>query len=294
MEGSPDPLEYQLDPQMDWVQDLRDASGLDTSPDTGMLSPPTAATEEGASYSVVVRRVAECLGPRASFCGGGVLQIVRREYYFPFETSLPAMPPSYSQILEDHMVLLREEVQALLAKRAIEKVPLPEVGRGCYSCNFLVLKKDKGLQPILDLRSLSLFLKFKMLTLAQVLSALDPGDWMVAFDLQDAYFHIPVLPAHRRYLRFVVGHKHFQFTVLPFGVTSVPWVFTKVMVAVAAHLRRLVVPVFPYLDDWLLKGNLPQTVISHLQTMANLLLSLGFTIIVPKSHLTLSQTLPFI
>ena len=37
-----------------------------------------------------------------------------------------------------------------------------------------------------------------MLTLAQVLSALDLGDWMVALDLQDAYFHIPVLFSHPR------------------------------------------------------------------------------------------------
>ncbi|KAJ1128870.1 hypothetical protein NDU88_007242 [Pleurodeles waltl] len=112
--------------------------------------------------------------------------------------------------------------------------------------------------------------------------------------LQEAYFHSPVLPAHRRYLRFVVGHKHFQFTELPFGLTSAPRRFTKVMVVVAAHLRRIGVPVVPYLDDWLLKANPPQTVVSHLQTTANLLHSLGFPINVPKSHLTPSQTLPFI
>ncbi|KAJ1095718.1 hypothetical protein NDU88_000876, partial [Pleurodeles waltl] len=66
--------------------------------------------------------------------------------------------------------------------------------------------KDMGLHPILDLRDLNYFLKkekFKMLTLAQVLSALDPGDWMVALDLQDAYFHIPIpaLSVYRAPLR---------------------------------------------------------------------------------------------
>ncbi|KAJ1117822.1 hypothetical protein NDU88_006018 [Pleurodeles waltl] len=194
------------------------------------------------------------------------------------------------------MALLHEEVNALFAKGAIERVPASEVGHGCYFRYFLVPKKDKGLRPILDLWSLDLFLKkekFKMLTFAQVLSALDPGDWMVS-ELQDTYLHIPVLPAHRCYLRFVVGNKHFQFTVLPFGLTSSPWVFTKVMVVVAAHLRRLGVPVFPYLDDWLLKADTPQKVVSHLQTMANLFHSLGFTINMPKSHLTPSQMLPFL
>ena len=63
----------------------------------------------------------------------------------------------------------------------------------------------------------------------QVLSALDTGYWMVVLNVQDAYFHIPVLQAHKHYLRFTVGEQHFQFDVLPFGLTSAPQVFTKVM-----------------------------------------------------------------
>ena len=117
---------------------------------------------------------------------------------------------------------------------------------------------------------------------------------MVALALQDAYFHILVLQAHRCYLQFTVGQEHFQFAVLPFGLTSAPQMFTKVMAVVIAHLRRSVVPVFPYLDDWLLKAGLPQAVVIHLQTTTNLLTSLGFTTNVPKSHLTPPQTLPFI
>ena len=39
---------------------------------------------------------------------------------------------------------------------------------------------------------------------------------MVALDLQDAYFHIPILQAHRRYLQFTVDQEYFQFDVLLF------------------------------------------------------------------------------
>ena len=65
------------------------------------------------------------------------------------------------------------------------------------------------------------------------------------------------------------------------------------MALVAALLRRSGA-IFPYLDDWLLKASSPQAVVAHLQTTANLLHSLGFTINVPKSHLAPSQMLPFI
>ena len=50
--------------------------------------------------------------------------------------------------------------------------------------------------------------------------------------------------------------------VLPFGLTSASWVFTKAMAMVAAHLQRSVVTVFPYLDDWLMKAGSPQTVVT--------------------------------
>ncbi|KAJ1142167.1 hypothetical protein NDU88_008494 [Pleurodeles waltl] len=65
------------------------------------------------------------------------------------------------------------------------------------------------------------------------------------------------------------------------------------MEVVAAHLRRLGVSVFPYLNDWLLKEDMPQNVISHLRTTANLLHTLVLTVNVLKSHLTPSQMLPF-
>ncbi|XP_069072130.1 threonine--tRNA ligase 1, cytoplasmic-like [Pleurodeles waltl] len=63
LEETLDPLEYQLDnPDLDWAQELGEASGLDTFADAGMLSPPTVATAEGDSYSMVVSRAAEVLG----------------------------------------------------------------------------------------------------------------------------------------------------------------------------------------------------------------------------------------
>ena len=128
-----------------------------------------------------------------------------------------------------------------------------------------------------------------MLTLVQVLSALDLGDWLVVLDLQDAYFRIPILKSHRRYLQLTVSQEHFLFicSLVPIGCS-------KVMAVVAAHLRRSGVPAFPYLDDWLLKAGLPRAIVTHLQTTVDRLHSLEFTINMPKSQLTPSQMLPFI
>ena len=53
------------------------------------------------------------------------------------------------------------------------------------------------------------------------------GQWLTSLDLKDAYFHIGIDPADRRYLRFCHNGTAWQFTVLPFGLSTSPRVFTK-------------------------------------------------------------------
>ncbi|KAG6937621.1 ORF I polyprotein, partial [Chelydra serpentina] len=124
-----------------------------------------------------------------------------------------------------HEQLLYQEVQALLELGAVEEVPQEFRGKGFYSRYFLVPKAKGGLQPILDLRNLNKYivnLKFHMVSLATIIPSLDPGDWYAALDMKDAYFHISITPAHRRFLRFVVCKTHYQFTALPFGLCTAP------------------------------------------------------------------------
>ncbi|KAJ1172079.1 hypothetical protein NDU88_003931 [Pleurodeles waltl] len=134
-----------------------------------------------------------------------VVNIVGKGYALPFLEFPPPISPGPSICSEDHLLLLRQEVQVLLSKGTVELVPEQERGQGCYLRYFLIPKKDGQLRPILDLRILNWFPKqekFKMLTLALVLLALNKEDWMVSGDLQDAYFHIPILKSHRRYQTF--------------------------------------------------------------------------------------------
>ncbi|KAG6937227.1 hypothetical protein G0U57_010216, partial [Chelydra serpentina] len=158
-------------------------------------------------------------------------------------------------------------------------------------------KAKGGLRPILDLRGLNKFmvkLKFRMLSLGTIIPSMDQGDWYAALDMKDAYFHIAIYPPHRRFLRFVVGHRHFQFTVLPFGLSMAPRVFTKCMAVVAAALRRQRVQVFPYLDDWLIRGNSSSQVLSHIRTTMGMFDRLGLLLNVRKSTLVPTQRIDFI
>ncbi len=64
-----------------------------------------------------------------------------------------------------------------------------------------------------------------------IVSQIQSGDWFVTIDLKDAYFHIEILPQHRKFLRFAFGGEAYQYRVLPFGLALSPRTYTKCMVA---------------------------------------------------------------
>lgn len=53
----------------------------------------------------------------------------------------------------------------------------------------------------------------------------------------NAYFTIPVALKYRKYLRFSFHGVFYEFTCLPFGLCTSPFVFTKIMKPVAQFLR---------------------------------------------------------
>ncbi len=78
-------------------------------------------------------------------------------------------------------------------------------------------------------------LKFKMLTLRQVVSQIRSEDWFVTIDLKDAYFHVSIFPTHRKFL-------------LPFGLALSPRTFRKCVDAALAPLRLQGIRILNYID----------------------------------------------
>ena len=78
--------------------------------------------------------------------------------------------------------------------------------------------------------------------------------FMSSLDLQDAYYLVSVHKSFRKYLRFLFSGQLYEFTCLPFGLSTAPYIFTKNKKPVAAYLRKLGFQSVVYLDDWLLFG----------------------------------------
>ncbi len=168
-------------------------------------------------------------------------------------------------------------------------VPPLDRESGFYSRYFVVPKKDGGLRPILDLwllnRSVSR-LKFRMLTVKQVVSQIRSEDWFVTIDLKDAYFHVSILPSHRKFLRFAFRGKAYQYRVLPFGLALSPRTFTKCVDAALAPLRLQGIRILNYIDDWLILAHSEQMAVRHRDVVLAHMKELGLRLNAKKSVLS--------
>lgn len=72
-----------------------------------------------------------------------------------------------------------------------------------------------------------------------IIAVVRSGMWAASVDLKDAYFHISIRKSARTFLRFTSEKKVYQFRVMPFGLTTVSLVFTKLLQVVVGYLHSL-------------------------------------------------------
>lgn len=201
------------------------------------------------------------------------------------------LPPSLAKRLA-----FVDQIQVLLDKTIIEPVHNPS-SLGFYSVLFLVPKGSGGSRLVIALSHLNRFLEissFSMETAEFIRGALGKGDLLTSLDLTDASFHVPIHRSSRKYLRFATMGHVFQFRALPFGLSSVPWAFSRIVSKVKLELRCHGLQLFQYLDHWLLVAPSSHHASRWTHDLLTLCQDLGFLINLPKSDLLPSQDLIFL
>ena len=211
-------------------------------------------------------------------------------YNLPFShklhlTRIPLIRSGYANPRRDSY--LQEALHSPLQKRAVEKVRV-QSSLGFYNRLFIVPKPNQKWRPILDLSALNRFLKvkiFKMETPESIRLSLQPGEWVTSLDFSDAYFHIPISPNSRKFLRFSFHNQTFQFRVLPFGLSTALMEFTIVVKEVKLVARARNIWMHQYLDDWLIRVKDRDTCFQDTQTLLALCQELGWVVNLRKSEL---------
>jgi hypothetical protein len=98
---------------------------------------------------------------------------------------------------------------------------------------FLVPKVGKSpFRWISDLRNINPYVttrKFKLEGIQVVLSLITEGDFMFVADLSSGYFQLKIYENSRDLLAFKYEGEYWRYTVLPFGYSLAPLLFTKAL-----------------------------------------------------------------
>ena len=228
-----------------------------------------------------------------------VVTTLREGYTLPFRfrPHLTRSPTVISNYLNPtKQAFLVEALHQLINKNAVEPVENPN-SLGFYNRLFLVPKPNNRWRPILDLSTLNTFLNtesFKMETPETIRTSLQSGEWVTSIDFKDAYFHIPIHSQSRKYMRFHLQGRSFQFKALPFGLSTAPMEFTVVTKEVKLMALQKGIRIHQYLDDWLVRASTHYTCLQHTQTLITLCQELGWLVNREKSELVPQQVFNFV
>ena len=184
-----------------------------------------------------------------------VLSIIESGYKIPFKHVPSSGFFNNNKSARDNVSIVYQEIEKLIERGCITQVThIP------FVVNPLTVAFNKAGKPrlVLDCRHINKFIHdfaFRMEDTRTAREMFDTGYFLFSFDLKSAYHHIEIFDGHRKYLGFHWEHegqtKYYVFNVLPFGISSAAFIFTKVLRKVIQYWRSVGIKVLMYLDDGL-------------------------------------------
>ena len=201
----------------------------------------------------------------------------------------PHLYPSPAQLL-----IIRRKVLDLVERGIVREILVPQP---LFFSRLFLVPKGEDHRLIIDLSELNKLLivpTFRMERVVEIAAGITESMWGVTLDIQDAYWHVPVSWLCHVFLAFSLElfpgvWKTFVFQYLPFGLSSAPWAFTRVMKPIKAYLHIRSIRAHSYLDDFLFLSRCREVLVEQIALVLNLLERLGLKINSKKSQLVLSQ-----
>lgn len=216
-----------------------------------------------------------------------LLRIIKEGYRIQFLSKPSQSTPIISnpKSLEKRSIF-KAQIENYIAIGAISEVPFMKEQ---YVSRIFTVKKSNGEDRlIIDLSNLNLFVSkvtFKMDNLSTIKNLLFPNDFMTSIDLSDAFFSVPLHADSKLFVTFQFDGKRYSFNVLPFGLSSSPRIFSKVLRPVIIWLRTNEIKITSYMDDILICSDSYEKLVSQTSLALKTLESVGFKINYNKSQL---------
>ena len=213
--------------------------------------------------------------------------MVKNGYRLPFKTTPESFyaPNNKSSLRNKEFVT--SSISQLLKDGCIK-----EVDEMPFCCNPLTVAEGKKLRLVLDLRHVNDKLdvtKFKYENLKTVAEIFEENYEFCTFDLKHGYHHVPIHKDDQKYLgfswQFPDGRiRYFIFLVLPFGLASACYAFTKLLRPLVKKWRASGIRNVIYLDDGIFGSSCRNTTLQQSKIIQVDLKAAGLTINYKKSN----------
>ena len=178
-----------------------------------------------------------------------VMDTISNGYVLPLMQEPPGYYRNNQKSALMHAAFVDRAIKDLLTGGYVEKVL--EKPKVCSPLSVVVTGSGKK-RLVVNLRHVNQYLwkqKFKYEDLRVAMTLFDQGELMFTFDLKSGYHHVEIVKHHRQYLGFRWGEVYYQFAVLPFGLASAPYAFTKLLRPLVRYWRAKGLKIVLYLDD---------------------------------------------
>ena len=218
-----------------------------------------------------------------------VLNVIQNGYVLPL-MSVPNVfrSPNQKSAVENFDFVQRSIVELVENGCVRECTSVPHV------CSpLLVVTSSSGKKRlVINLRYVNRFLwkdKFKYDDMRIALTYFEQGGYLATFDLTSGYHHIDVHEDSQTYLGFEWCNRFYSFTVLPFGLASACYLFTKMLRPLVKFWRGQGIKVVMYIDDGIVTAADFDRANAASHTVQESLARAGFVTNVSKSHWKPSQ-----
>lgn len=209
---------------------------------------------------------------------------------YPVQKHIPNEIP----FSEEQRKIVDAEVENLLSLGAI--VPSKNEPGEFISTIFIVPKSNGKFSLVINLRFLNYYVRyehFKQETFAIVLDLIQRHDYFNSIDMKNAYFSIFISENYQKLLKFYWRGQLYKFVCAPFGLSSLPRLFTKLLKPIFAWFRQQGIRCSYYIDDSLNMNKDSIICKQNACLIADTLSSLGYDINMEKSVFEPSQRIVY-
>lgn len=196
--------------------------------------------------------------------------------------------PNTPTVME-HADAVRSRLTEYIAIGAVIILPSDHIIHGeSVQPLHVIIKDKKKPRLVIDLsRNLNSYLEYKYFRYSGVEDAVEasyPGCWYGKLDLSNCYLSFPLHPSVRRYFIFRFEGVLYQFTSMPFGLSTAPRECTLLLSVLSYALTQLCIVHVRYLDDIFIIGNSEAQVAQQLSTAQQEITKFGLVVNTEKTE----------